>query len=178
MKRSIILIFLILFALSGCNKSSTSSSSGTVTLDNTLKGNDQTGYYEMGFLFSKGEKVSTLATPAPDISVFVIADTPPNILTFQAANYNPSFYKVGDYPDASAAVSAFIDLKTVGNYTYSEMADHISANQIWIYKSGVPTYAKIRIISVVNETRNSIPYGEVTFEWVFQPDGSTTFPAK
>jgi len=164
--------------LAGCKKNDTASNSGTVTIDNTLNGDSQTGYYAFGFLFSQSKKVSTLATPAPDITVYVIAGTPANRITFQTTSLNPSFYKIGDYPDAAAASSSFADLKTVGNYQYSEMADAISANQIWIYKSGTPTYAKIRIISTVNEIRNSLPYGEVTFEWVYQPDGSTTFPAK
>jgi hypothetical protein len=56
------------------------------------------------------------------------------------------------------------------------MADPIKDNQVWIYKSGTETYTKFRIISTVNETRSNVPYGECTFQWVYQPDGSTTFP--
>ena len=37
-------------------------------------------------------------------------------------------------------------------------------------------YAKIRIIEVKGELREGIPHAECTFEWVFQSDGSTTFP--
>ena len=58
------------------------------------------------------------------------------------------------------------------------MADPVIANQVWVYRTGTETYAKIRIISTVNETRDDLPYGECTFEWVYQPDGSTTFPVK
>ena len=58
------------------------------------------------------------------------------------------------------------------------MADPINANQVWVYRTGTETYAKIRIISTVNEIRDDMPYGECTFEWVYQPDGSLTFPGK
>jgi hypothetical protein len=176
MKRSYFIYLLIMALLSGCKKSDSISNTGTANINNTTY--QSTTYYVYGFSFSKAKKVSTLETPGPDVIIYVNADTPPNRLTMQANNLNPSFYKIGDFPDEQSAIAAFDGLKTVGNYTWSEMADPISPNQVWVYKSGTPTYAKMRIISTVNDVRNSIPYGEVTFEWVYQPDGSTTFPAK
>ncbi len=176
MKRLFILLVLGTMVFSGCKKSGTSSPSGTVTIDNTTY--QSTTYYVFGFLFSEAKKVTTLEDPGPDIIIYVNADTPPNRLTLQANNLNPSFFKIGDYPDAASASTAFDDLRTVGNYQWTEMADPVSANQVWVYRSGTQTYAKIRIISTVNEVRNDLPYGECTFEWVYQPDGSTTFPLK
>lgn len=176
MKRILFIIFLTAFVLSGCKKDTSTSVSGTVTINN--KTYQSTTYYVYGFSFSKGKKVSTLENPGPDILIYVNADTPPNRLTLQANNLNPSFYKIGDYPDAQSASTAFDDLKTVGNYEWTEMADPIIANQVWVYRTGDETYAKFRIISTVNETRNDLPYGECSLEWVYQPDGSTTFPGK
>jgi hypothetical protein len=57
-------------------------------------------------------------------------------------------------------------------------ADSVMPNQIWIYRSGTEHYAKIRIISTVSETRSGHDYAECTFEWVYQPDGTLTFPGK
>ena len=176
MKKSFIIIFLISSVLSGCTKDETTSNAGTVTIDNKIY--QSTTYYAYGFSFSKAKKVSTLENPAPDVTLFVIADTPPNRLTLQVSNLTPSFFKLGDYPDAQSASTAFDNLKTVGNYQWTEMADPISANQVWAYRTGTECYAKFRIISTVNEIRNNLPYGECTFEWVYQPDGSTTFPVK
>jgi hypothetical protein len=176
MRKSFLFIILVSIVLNSCKKSDTLSPSGTVTIDNTTY--QTTTYYVFGFSFSKAAKVSTLEDPGPDIIIYVRIDDPPNRLTLQANNYNPSFYKVGDYADAESASAAFENLKTVENFQWIEMADPISPNQVWVYKSGTPTYAKIRIISTVNETRNNLPYGECTFEWVYQSDGSTTFPAK
>ena len=127
--------------------------SGTVTIDNTTYQINTAYYVIWVFIFSKAKKVSTLENPGPDITVYVNTDTPANRLTFQANNLNPSFYKIGDYPDAQSASDAFDNLKTVGNYQWTEMADPIAANQVWVYRTGTEYYAKIRIISTVNETR-------------------------
>ena len=176
MKRSFILIFLTIIVLSGCKKDETPSLSGTVTIDNKIY--QSTTYYAYGFLFSKAKKVSTLDTPGPDVTLFVITGGPANRLTFQVSNLNPSFYKLGDYPDAQSASAAFDDLATVGNYQWTEMADPVIANQVWVYRTGTETYAKMRIISIVNEIRDDLAYGACSFEWVYQPDGSKTFPVK
>jgi hypothetical protein len=172
MKRLFVLIVLISIVLSGCNKDETASLSGTATIDNKIY--QSTTYYAYGFSFSKAKKVSTLDTPGPDVTLFVIAER----LTFQVSNLNPSFYKLGDYPDAQSASAAFDNLTTVGNYQWTEMADPILANQVWVYRAGTETYAKMRIISIVNEIRDELPFGGCTFEWVYQPDGSKTFPVK
>lgn len=178
MKRLLKIIFLLSIILGSCKKTdNTPSGSGTVTIDN--KTYQSTTYYVYGFSFSQAKKVSTLEDPGPDVTVYVNSDTPPDSwLYLQANNLNPSFYKIGDYPDAQSASDAFDNLKSVGNYQWTEMAQPIAANQVWVYKTGTPCYAKLRIISTVNETRNNLPYGECSFEWVYQPDGSATFPVK
>jgi hypothetical protein len=176
MKKSALIILFAGIVICSCKKENAISSSGTVTIDNKIY--QSTTYYAYGFSFSKATKVSTLDTPGPDVVIYVNADAPPNRLTLQAANLNPSFYKLGDYTDGQSASAAFDNLKIVGNYQWTEMADPISANQVWVYRTGTECYAKFRIISTVNEIRNNLPYGECTFEWVYQPDGSTTFPVK
>jgi hypothetical protein len=178
MKSSFIIMLLLSVVLAACKKNDTPSASGTVTIDNTLSGNANTGYYSYGFLFSQAKKVSTLEIPEPDVSVYVNPGTSPASLTLQANNLNPSFSKIGDYPDAQSAIAAFNDLKTVGTYNWVEMADPIASNQVWVYRTGTPCYAKLRIISTVVDNTKTPVFGECTFEWVYQPDGSTTFPAK
>lgn len=176
MKTSYLVILVLPFVLFSCNKSNTPSGTGTVTIDNTTY--QSTTYYVYGFSFSKAKKVTTLEVPGPDVIIYVNSDTPPDRLTLQANNLNPSFYKIGDYPDAQSASTAFNDLKTVGTYNWTEMADPVSNNQVWVYRTGTNCYAKIRITgAIIDNTKNPV-YGECTFEWVYQPDGSTTFPSK
>jgi hypothetical protein len=176
MKRAIYNLLVLLFVVSACTKTEKSRTSGIDTIDNTTY--QSTTYFVYGFSFSQAKLVSTIGSPGPDITVFVNNDSPPARLTLQANNLNPSFFKVGDFADENAAKTAFNNLKTVPVSQWVDMADPISANQVWIYRSGSETYAKIRIISTINEIRQTLPFGECTFQWVYQKDGSLTFPEK
>jgi hypothetical protein len=175
MKRTFYFLLAIFFALSACTKVEKTPTSGIVTIDNITYLSST--YYNYGFLFSEAKLVATFPKPGPDISLFVI-DNLPARLTLQASNLNPSFYKVGDFTNEDEAKSAFANTKSVSVSQWEDMADPVNANQVWIYRSGNERYAKIRIISIVNETRQGIAYGECTFQWVYQPDGSSTFPGK
>jgi len=182
MKRILFISIIILTGLYGCSKDKTVPTSGTATINNTLFGTGP--YYANGFSFSVAGPVSTLDDPGPDLILYVNIDnlSSPR-LTFQVENFMPSFYKLGDYADAAAAIAAFNGLTTVGTYQWTDMADPLKNNQVWVYRSGDEKYSKIRIISTINEKRPEVPtldaqYGECTFEWEHQPDGSTSFPAK
>jgi len=150
--------------------------SGIDTIDNITYVSST--YFVYGFSFSLAGIIPTNGNPKPDITIYLNIDSQPYRLTLQANNLNPSFYKVGDFDDESAAISAYNNLKTVSVSQWKEMADPLNTNQVWIYRSGTECYAKIRIVSTVIEIRNGIPYGECTFQWVYQPDGSSTFPGK
>lgn len=174
MKKVVFSILVIILVLSGCTKKESTRTSGTDTIDNITY--FSTTYYTYGFSFSNAKLVTTTVNPGPDIAVYVNVDNGTPRLTLQTNNLQPSFYKVGDYPDATSAQSAFDNLKTVNVAQWKDMADPILGNQVWIYKSGTSTYTKFRIITTVNEKRQSIDYGEVTFQWIYQSDGSLTFP--
>jgi hypothetical protein len=176
MKRAFYILLVIIIAVSSCTKVEKKRTSGIDTIDNTV--HQTTTYFQYGFSFSQAKSVSNLANPGSDIIVYVNVDTLPSRLTFQANNLKPSFFKLGDYADEAAAKAAFDNLKTVSVSQWTDIADPINANQVWIYRSGSDTYTKIRIISTVNETRQGVIYGECTFQWVYQPDGSLTFPGK
>jgi hypothetical protein len=166
-------IAVLVFALS-CSKDDDIRSSGTDVIDNkTYSG---VTYYYYGFSFSQAKKVTTLEDPWPDIVLFVNIDNPEARLTFQTNNFRPSFFLVGEYPDQASATSAFNNLKTVENYQWVEMADPVTENQVWVYRSKNETYTKIRVVKTVNEMRDGVQFGECTFQWVHQPDGSSTFP--
>jgi hypothetical protein len=176
MKRISKIIILLVILLAGCKKESTTRTSGTDTIDNTVY--KATTYYVYGFSFAKAVKVATTATPLPDFVLYVNTDNQTSRITLETRNLKDSFSKVGDYPDAASAISAFKNLTTVDSVPWIGMADSVNANQIWLYRTNDDHYAKIRIVTVVNDTRNSLPYGQITFEWVFQPDGSSVFPAE
>ena len=175
MKKLAIILLVIISALSGCTKKESTRTSGLDTIDNITY--YTTTYFVYGFSFPKAKLIATYPSPGPDITLFVNTESTPR-LTLQAENLKPSFFKVGDYPDQASAQAAFDNLKTVSATQWVDMADPILDNQVWIYRSGTDNYTKIRIVSTVNETRSAVAYGECTFQWVYQPDGSSTFPAK
>lgn len=177
MKRISIILLTIFLILTGCKKDKTPPLSGTVSIDNNLEGNDKTGYYAYGFSFVLAKKVSTVDNPPPDITIDNDG-TPANLL-LQATNLLNSFYKAGEFADATAAQQAFKNLTslTVPQLSeWSEWAYLIKPNQIWIYRSGTEHFSKFRIISTNSEPRVPRDFAECTIEWVYQPDGSLTFP--
>lgn len=166
----------MLVIFQGCTKKEPTRTSGIDTIDNITY--YSTTYYNYAFSFSGAKLVSTNITHGWDIAILLVPDNITPRLTLQADNLKPSFYKVGDFPDEASAKTAFDNLKTVSVTQWLDMADPITNNQVWIYRSGTSNYTKFRIIGTVNETRQSVPYGECTFQWVYQPDGSLSFPAK
>jgi hypothetical protein len=177
MKRIILIAAITILVLQACTKKEPTRTSGVDTIDNNTY--FSTTYYNYGFSFSGAKLVSTNLNPGPDISLLVFSDVggSPRLI-LQTNNLKPSFYKVGDFADEASAKAAFDGLNTVNVSQWIDLADPIAANQVWIYRSGSGNYTKFRIVSTINEIRQSIPYGECTFQWVYQPDGSTTFPAK
>jgi hypothetical protein len=175
MRKVALIFFPILILMHSCTKEDTIPTSGTVTLDNTLAFSPGTqAYFAYGFLFSKAEKVSTLSTPAPDITV----DSDGTNIFLGTNSLKNSFYLSGEYSDEAQAISAFDNLTDVSVTQWIGLASPLKPHQIWIYRSGTEHYAKIRIISTVSDVRDYRDYAECTFEWVYQPDGSLTFPGK
>ncbi len=171
-KWSRIILIPYLLVLVGCSRINNPPVSGTITINNvTTLG--QT-YFVYGFLFSKADLVSTLNTPPPDITV----GTDGVSLFLESNNLRESFYKVGDYGDATQASEAFKNLKSAAVSPWAGLATPLIENQVWIYRSGSDNFAKLRIISTKGGTVSGRDYAECTFEWVYQPDGTSTFPGK
>jgi hypothetical protein len=177
MKGRLIFILLLSFFISGCDddkKPGEVKTSGTVTIDNTLYGT--TDYYAIGFNFSIADKISSKSAPRPDIILELGGSINIFILQTQSGINGYSLY--GEYADEAAAKQAFDNLKNPVVATWEDWANPVRPNQVWIYRSADEHYAKIRIISTFSETRIPRDYGECTFQWVYQPDGSLTFPVK
>lgn len=180
MKQNIYIIILLALVISACKKNEKTPSSGFTTIDNTTYRSST--YYIFGFTFSSGKKVSTDETPGPDISVYVNVDNP-NIaprLYLAANTLSPAFYKAGEYADSASAINAFDNLKSFSSSQWTDLADPVLPNQIWIFKSQQSTYTKFRIAKTVLDKRTVlgqlVDFGQITFEWEHQPDGTLTFP--
>jgi hypothetical protein len=177
MKKYILISFVALFFLPSCRKTNDNPNSGTATINNVLNLDPVLqDYYSLGFLFSAGKLVSSHETPPPDINI--LSEGIFQNLIFEANNLDNSFYKVGQYSNSATAKNVFDTLVSPVVLQWVEWADSLKANQVWLYKSGNEHYSKLRIVSTVSEIRDYRDYAECTFEWVYQPDGSLTFPGK
>ena len=166
-----------LIFLPSCTKPVKIPTSGTVTINNILKMDPKTqAYYSNGFLFSTGSIVSSLSVPGPDVNI--INDGTTGDLILATNNFQNSFYKAGTYASAAVAKTVFDTLSAPVVNQWAVWADSLKAGQVWIYKSGDEHYSKIRIVSTISEMRSGTAYSECTFDWVYQPDGSLTFPVK
>lgn len=182
MKTTHILLLSLVLAiiLTGCKKEDKPVYSGTMTIDNVLLGAGP--YYGYGFSVPTGKKVSTLDSPLDVITILEDHDVNYNVrkIFFSCSNFKDAFYRYGSYADAPSAELAFDNLKAFVSPAWKELGDSIKANQVWLFRTNEDKYAKIRVISTFTEKRPDMvfPYAECTFEWVFQPDGTQTFPAK
>ena len=168
---------MLLVLMPGCTKDQPKVS-GTETINSTLYGSGP--YYAYGFSFSEGKQLATDGTPLPDITLVADVDINDIIrrLVLQTENFKDSFFKFGEYSSAALAQEAFTGLTSANVTQWAGLADTVRANQVWIFRTATEHYAKFRVISTVAEMRNNIAYGECTFEWAYQPDGTLTFPGK
>jgi hypothetical protein len=179
MRNLVYICFILIFLLGSCKKNDSPALSGTVTINNILSGSGP--YYAMGFSVTSGNTVSTLKSPLDVITINADFDINYNVrkIYFATYNFSDSFYRYGSYYDASSASAAFNSLKSFSEPdSWTEIGDSVKINQIWIYKTSTSHFAKLKVTSTVAEKRNTKPYAECTFEWVYQPDGSYTFPKK
>jgi hypothetical protein len=179
MKRFLIIILFFLITIPGCRKNDNPKLSGTDTIDNKLYGTGP--YYAIGFSFPADKKISTLNSPHDVITINAGVSLDGNTIEkiyLDVQNFNNSFYRFGEYSGAAAAKQAFDNLTNIGDVVWKASGDSVKVNQVWIFRTEASNFAKFRIISTVAEIRQNKPYAECTFEWVYQPDGSSTFPGK
>ncbi|HNW56485.1 MAG TPA: hypothetical protein PLR88_00705 [Bacteroidales bacterium] len=173
MKKYLIILFSALLLIS-CDKDNKVSTSGTFTINNILYGTGP--YYAYGFSFTSADKVQTI--PVTEQCITIGNDGTIDNLIIQTNSLSNSFYLYGEYTDEASAKQAF-DKLTIGTVNgWEEWAFSVKPNQIWLFRTKNETYAKLRIISTVSEVREEKNYAECTFEWVYQPDGTLTFPAE
>jgi hypothetical protein len=145
--------------------------SGTATINNILSFDEATQSYNLfGFSFVEAKLVSILEST--DYMTVGCADS---IVNLQTDSYTNSFYLFGDFDDAVTAETVFNSLNSVSVASWSEWANPVRENQIWIFRTSEKNYVKFWIKSILIEPTDSV---ECTFDWVYQPDGTLTFPGR
>ncbi|NLE35735.1 MAG: hypothetical protein GX622_11580 [Bacteroidales bacterium] len=177
MKYYLISALAVLVMFAGCGRED-QKTQGTITLTNELYEADSY-YYALGLSFEEAKAVPTLPDAyRADIKLMAgpVTTGGPVVVFLSANTLDPPFALAGTYGSESEAKSAFKGLTSIGSYSWVDLAAPLSANQVWIIKNRDATYAKLRIISVILDATASPPDASCTLEWVWQPDGSATFP--
>lgn len=176
MKPWLIPALAVMLLFNGCGGDD-QQNSGTILLSSELYDAD-TYYYALGLSFDEGKAVPTLPDQyRADITVQAgpLTSGGPVVAYLNANTLNPPFALVGDYASEGDAISAFDGLKNVGTVSWIDLAAPLKANQVWVVKTRDQKYAKLRIIDVTLTTTPS-PLATCRLEWVWQPDGTATFP--
>lgn len=179
MKQWVIPALAVMMLLAGCGKDD-QKNSGTITLTNELFGT--TVYYSMGLSFKEAGAISSLTTPGPDIFLEAgsLAEGTPVVPFLSANTLEPAYAFMGEYATESEAVNAFKALTDASSlssvFSFWDLATPLSKNQIWVVRTRDNKLAKIRIIEVVLDTGATPDFASCRLEWVWQPDGSATFP--
>lgn len=142
---------------------------GTATVDNKSVSYPYTG---SGFFFSTAQIIYYPNTSEvfPDIPVRPSSYKP----EFWSIDGNSAFKLLGNSVDSLSAYAYFDSLTALSDTSgfISPISD-VSVYQIIAVRAYQKKYAKILITDVMVDTTSNII--EVTFNWVYQPDGSTTF---
>jgi len=177
MKLRLITALVLMLLLAGCGKDD-QKISGTITLTNELF-DGKTFYYALGLSFDEAKAVPTL----PDqyrADIILMAGTLPggasDVAYLSSNTLDPPFALVNEYSSESEAQTAFGSLKSIGSVSYIDVATPLKKNQVWVVKTRDFRFAKLRIIDVTLDLTGADPYATCKLEWVYQPDGSATFP--
>jgi len=170
-----LLLGLLIISLTGCEKKDKDRYYGIDVIDNTLYGTQF--YYAYGFSFEAGEKLSTIESPAPDITIHASTDLDGNIIGMyiNSPNLIESFSLAGSFNTAKEAEDYFNDLLDVGSPQWTLNAPDVEENQVWLFRTSEDNYVKFRIIELITDDNVNPPKVEMRFEWRLQPGGSSIF---
>ncbi len=176
MKHWLIPALTVMLLFTGCGGDE-QKNSGTITLTSELYEADSY-YYALGLSFDEAGAVPTL--PDQYRADITVQAGPVNsggpVVPFMSANtLNPPFALVGEYPSEGEARNAFDGLKSISTVSWIDLATPLKDNQVWVVRTRDNKYARLRIISVSLTTAPAL-LATCRFEWVYQPDGTATFP--
>lgn len=132
-----------------------------VTIENAMNSED----WDIGFQRTKVKLNGGTSGPGMG-SVVMLTDT-----SFEDVNMAPEDGYVSD----STETLAIVPQSEMGWYIYTGPPTHWVLpleDRIFVLKAADGTFAKIRFIGYYKDNQNKVDSGNVTFEYVHQPDGS------
>ncbi len=182
MNRAIPYLFLALFILS-CESSVESDipkTYGEITINTNLD-----SFTGKAFSFSHGKKIvyPNSKNIVPDIMILVhIVENGDLRGVYLSSGLFPkqSFQFIEQFNSTDSALIFFNNLTEIQDSNFQDLALPIQENQIWGVKTVDDKFGKILILNTIafidsSNIKAINYYGEATFKWVYQPNGSAMF---
>jgi len=177
----ILMVAILVFGSSACDKHKGVDKTGEIRLSSQTFGEN---YYILGYSFNAGEfyRFPYQGEPVPDIinEGFRVLEggkvgtlpgfnTPGQMNGFALVGTFTSFDSGRSYYESYTEVEAGLQFETV--------SDTVELHQVWVQQTADGNYAKLFIKEIqYYEGESGNMYNEVTLDFTYQPDGSTTFP--
>lgn len=182
-KIEISILFLVVILFNSCDNSvgpTLPKTSGETTINTTivnLKG--------IGFSFSQGGNIEYPNSQNIITDIIVMIQISANgdvvgVFFGSGSSLKHSFNLVKQFNNIDSAQSFFNNLNEVPDSNYEALAIPVKAYQIWAVKTVENKFGKILILKTDAYDDTSNPslhnvYGEASFKWKYQPNGSTKF---
>ena len=175
-------VVLGVFLLAGACKALTGPDrTGEIHLSSETFGDT---YYLFGYSFENSDfyRFKFQGEPLPDIineAFRVLADGKVFSLPgFNTPGQMNGFALVGEHEnleDARTFYEEYTDVET--GLQFEIVSDTVELYQVWVQKTKAGNYVKLLIKEIQNfEGETGASFNEVTMDYTYQPDGSTTFP--
>ena len=181
--KKMIILFLLIVLINSCDNSvepTPPNTSGENSINSKI-----VDFKMKGFSFSQGGLIDypNSSNILPDIFVMVQTDDNGNVMGVyfgSGVGLIPSFNLVHQASNIDSAQAFFSSLNEVPDSNYSDLAIPVKEYQIWAVKSVENNFGKILILNTTAYIDSSnlvgpTPYGEATFKWDYQPNGTRYF---
>lgn len=184
MKTTTILVILVIVAGVGCKDDGTGpgppSNAGRVTIDSRYVNSQASGF---SFDQATAVRFPNSQGTLPDVCVLVHITNPGGIVGVfftRPDSVVPTFRLLRHFATVDSAESYFQGLAEIPDTTYLALAIPASEGQVWAVKTRRATFAKILVRHTLAYADSSgpgapTPYGEATFDWAYQPNGTRRF---
>jgi hypothetical protein len=179
-RRSALLLIAFL-AISGCEGLIGPNRQGEIKLSSQFFGTDS--YYLFGYAYEQGEfyRYPYQGEPIPDIinEAFRLVGGDIKLLPgFNTPARTNGFALVGEFENLSSArdfYDTYVEVES--DLQFEVTSDTVELYQVWVQKTSIDNYVKMLVTDIQNlEGEGGVTYNEVSLEYTYQPNGTSTFP--